>query len=148
VKFLIDECLSPALADLARQHGFIESTHVSQRKRAATSDRQLTRCILAGDWTFVTRHARDFRGSPARPGNKGPYRIAELHAGLVCINGPTGMDLDMQIEAFIAILDVLEAAADGPDLTNQVLEATVENEAAPDIILRRYHLPAGEDAGD
>jgi hypothetical protein len=143
MKFLIDQCLSPELADLARRRGFIESTHVSQRKRAATSDLQLMSYILAGDWTFVTRNARDFRGSPIKPGRKGHYRAAELHAGLICINGPNGMDLDIQLEAFAAVLDSLEVAE--PDLTNQVFEATIESETASDIILRRYDLPATDD---
>ena len=62
-----------------------------------------------------------------------------MHAGLVCIDGPDGMDLDMHIEAFLAVLDALERE---PDLVNQVLEATIERDGAPDIELRRYDLPA------
>jgi predicted nuclease of predicted toxin-antitoxin system len=68
VKFLIDQCLSPELAELARQRGYIGSAHVSQRNRAAAKDWQLMPYILAGDWTFVTRNSRDFRGSPSKPG--------------------------------------------------------------------------------
>jgi len=49
VKFLIDECLSPELAELARQRGYVESVHVNQRNRAAAKDQQLMRYILAGD---------------------------------------------------------------------------------------------------
>jgi hypothetical protein len=142
MKFLIDNCLSPELADLARQRGYIESVHVSHRNRSDAEDRQLMPYILAGDWTFVTRNSRDFRGSSSDPGKKGQYRRAEPHAGLVCVNGPIGMDLDMRLEAFCAVLDALGADSPEPDLTNQVLEATVESQAAPDIVLRRYDLPS------
>ena len=141
MKFLIDQCLSPELADLARQRGYIESAHVGQRNRSGAKDWQLMPYILEGDWTFVTRNSRDFRGSSSNPGRKGQYKGADLHAGLVCLNGPNGMDLDMQLEAFSVVLDALDADSPAPDLTNQVLEATVESDAAPDVILRRYDLP-------
>lgn len=58
-----------------------------------------------------------------------------LHAGLVCLNGPEGMDLDMQIELFEQALDELEGDA---DLVNQVLEITWEENA---LDIRRYRLP-------
>jgi hypothetical protein len=47
------------------------------------------------------------------------------HAGLICLNGPPGMDLDMQAELFRQALDELAFA---PDLVNQVLEVTLEDE--------------------
>jgi len=95
--------------------------------------------ILAGDWTFVTRNAKDFRGSASEPGRKGQYRGTALHAGLICINGPIGMDIDIQLEAFSAVLDFLDTQRPAPDLTNQVLEATIECDA---VILRRHDLPS------
>ena len=39
VKFLIDECLSPALAALARQRGYLEPTHVTWLGMASRKDR-------------------------------------------------------------------------------------------------------------
>jgi hypothetical protein len=39
------------------------------------------------------------------PGSKGEYRKAMIHAGLICLNGPVGMDLDMQIKLFETALD-------------------------------------------
>jgi len=89
----------------------------------------------------VTRDARHFRGSSSKPGGKGHYKGVDLHAGLVCVNGPNGMDLNMQLEAFSAVLDALAADSPAPDLTNQVFEATIENDKAPEVILRRYDLP-------
>jgi hypothetical protein len=60
-----------------------------------------------------------------------------LHAGLICINGPVGMDLDLQLELFTAALDELDQ--DG-DLVNQVLEVTLLD-ANDEVDLVRYRLP-------
>jgi hypothetical protein len=59
-----------------------------------------------------------------------------IHAGLICLNGPAGMDLDMQIELFEQALDLLEA---GADLVNQVVEITMDDYG---LHIRRYHLPS------
>jgi len=60
-----------------------------------------------------------------------------IHAGLVCLNGPDGMDLDAQIEMFEQVLDEL---ADDADLVNQVLEITLED--GEEFHILRYRLPA------
>lgn len=58
-----------------------------------------------------------------------------IHAGLVCLNGPPGMDLDMQIELFeMALIEL-----DDDDLVNQVLEVTLEDEETFRVV--RYALP-------
>jgi hypothetical protein len=62
----------------------------------------------------------------------------ELHAGLVCLNGPPGMDLDLQLDLFEAALE--ELARDG-DLVNHVLEVTAQSAAVAEFQLRRYPLP-------
>ena len=94
--------------------------------------------ILDGDWTFVTKNSIDFRGPVAAPGSNGQYADVAIHAGLVCLNGPPSMDLDMQIELFDQALDELAANA---DLVNQVFEITMEDEA---IRILRYRLPDNE----
>jgi hypothetical protein len=138
MKFLIDECLSPELTVLARDRGYPESSHVVWIGKAGAKDWQLLPIILAGDWTFVTRNAFDFRGPPHAPGSKGQYRGTELHAGLICLNGPAGMDIDMQLELFEIALD--ELAGKG-DPANEVLEVTLEKDSETEIIIRRYPLP-------
>lgn len=52
VKFLIDECLSLDLVAIARDHGFVESSHVVWMGKAGSKDGELKPFILAGDWTF------------------------------------------------------------------------------------------------
>jgi hypothetical protein len=138
MKFLVDECLSPELVKLAHAKGHGESSHVVWLGRAGLKDWELKPVILDGDWTFVTRNSVDFRGPADAPGARGQYAGVEIHAGLVCLNGPSGMDLDMQLEFFAQALDELEADS---DLVNQVLEITFEEHA---LAVRRYRLPDGD----
>ena len=100
-------------------------------------DWQLKQVILDGDWTFVTKNTVDFRGPKDVPGSRGQYANVAIHAGLICLNGPPGMDLDLQLELFEVALDELDR---DDDLLNQVLEVSLED---PDeeIEIRRYRLP-------
>ena len=135
MKFLVDECLSPELTKLAHAKGHGEASHIVWLGCAGRKDWELKPIILAGDWTFVTKNSVDFRGPAERPGTKGQYADVALHAGLICLNGPPGMDLDMQAELFEQALDELEANI---DLVNQVLEITWGEDA---LDVRRYRLP-------
>ena len=106
--------------------------------KSGAKDWELLPVILAGDWTFVTRNSVDFRGPAGAPGSKGEYRKAPIHAGLICLNGPVGMDLDLQLALFEAAIGSL---SDGEDLINQVLEATLDDVDAAEIRIVRYALP-------
>ena len=141
MKFLVDECLSPELTRLAHARGHGESSHVVWLGRTGLKDWELKPIILDKDWTFVTKNSVDFRGPAERSGSKGQYADVWLHAGLVCLNGPPGMNLDMQLEIVELALDELEADT---DLVNQVLEITWEED---DLRIRRYQpyqLPAAD----
>lgn len=135
MKYLIDECLSPELAKMAIEKGHGETSHVVWMKLGGLKDWELKPIILEGDWTFVTKNSVDFRGSKDKPGTKGQYADVAIHAGLICLNGPPGMDLDMQIELFEQALIELD---NNDDLVNQVLEISVEDE---DLHVLRYALP-------
>ncbi|CAM5614978.1 hypothetical protein ATER59S_05765 [Aquamicrobium terrae] len=137
MKFLIDECLSPELAKIAIDNNHGETSHIVWLGLAGYKDWELTPIILNGDWTFVTKNSVDFRGPRDKPGTKGQYAGVAIHAGLVCLNGPPGMDLDMQIELFEQALGELDA---DPDLVNQVLEITLDDD--DDLRVLRYALPA------
>ena len=108
MKHLVDECLSPELVQRAIDWGYVESVHVTRRGMTGYKDWQLLPEILKGGWTFVTKNSVDFRGPKDRPGSKGRFAGVGLHAGLICLNGPEGMDLDMQLELFQVVLDELE----------------------------------------
>ena len=137
MKLLIDECLSTELTKRAQERGHDEASHVTWIGKRGWKDWQLKKVILDGDWTFVTKNSIDFRGSADAPGSQGQYSDVAIHAGLICLNGPPGMDLDLQLELFEVALDELDR--DG-DLLNQVLEVNLED---PDeeIEIRRYQLP-------
>ena len=135
MKLLIDECLSPVLAKRARERGHPGSSHVLWIGAAGAKDWHLLPLIIDGDWTFVTANAIDFRGPAAAPGSRGQYERVTLHARLICLNGPVGLDRDGQCALFDHALDAL--AADD-DLVNQVLEVTMHDTA---ITITRYALP-------
>jgi predicted nuclease of predicted toxin-antitoxin system len=138
MKFLVDECLSPELSKHAHTRGYGESSHVVWLGHSGLKDWELKPIIIDNDWTFVTRNSIDFRGLAASPGTKGQYADVAIHAGLVCLNGPPGMDLEMQLELFNQALEELESNA---DLVNQVLEITMEDD---EVHIRRYDLPKAE----
>ena len=86
----------------------------------------------------MTRNTDDFRGPREAPGSKGQYSNVSIHAGLICLNASTGMNLAVQRELFSEVLDELETDS---DLTNQILEVTLEDEDAG-IQVERYRYPA------
>lgn len=137
-KILIDENLSPSLAADAQQKGFVCS-HVNHLGMTGTKDWQLKRVILEGDWTFVTNNSADFRGPANQPGSSGEYADVRLHAGLVCIDAPFGLNMDLQKQIFGLILE--ELAKNG-ELTNQVLQVDVRKDGR--VQLERVALPAEE----
>lgn len=139
MKLLIDECLSEELAKHARDRGHLEASHVRWIGKGGAKDWELIPVIVEGDWVFVTKNSVDFRGPADALGTAGEYAQLDLHAGLVCLNGPVGMDLDLQLELFEVALDDLEAM---PNLVNQVIEVTLKSGAAEDIQVIRYELPA------
>ncbi len=106
--------------------------------KSGWKDWELKRLLLTEDWVLVTRNSGDFRGPRETPGSKGQYSNVLLHAGLICLNAPAGMDLALQRELFAEVLDELDT--DG-DLTNQILEVTLEDGEAA-IQVERYGCPA------
>ena len=99
-KLLVDENLSPSLVGLATDKGFVCS-HVNHLGLTGQKDWQLKTTILDGDWTFITNNGVDFRGSAKKPGSQGVYADVPLHAGLVCVDAPGGLDLPPNSHPFI-----------------------------------------------
>src|ERR1700739_4291676 len=135
LKFLIDECLSPELAQLARNRGYHESFHVSWLGKAGWKDWELKDLILEQDWTFVTRNSGDFRGSASQPGSRGQYADVPIHAGLICINGPDRMAAENEVALFGIVLDEVGLT----EMVNQAIEITLGAETAYELV--RYALP-------
>ena len=124
MRFLIDECLHPTLADVAHGVGH-EAHHVNFLGLASTKDHDLMPRILEGDFVFVTNNAADFRRL---------YQAQAIHAGLVIIvpQAPPAQ----QRALFLAAMEEI-----GPDngLINEALEVLIDGE---EVIFNRYEWPA------
>jgi predicted nuclease of predicted toxin-antitoxin system len=124
LRFLIDECLHPTLADVAHGAGH-EAHHVNFLGLASTKDHDLMPRILEGDFVFVTNNAADFRRL---------YQAQAIHAGLVIIvpqAPPT-----QQRALFLAAME--EIGSDN-GLINEALEVLIDGD---EVIFNRYEWPA------
>lgn len=123
IQFLVDECLSPALLDVAQRFGY-NAYHVTRRGWSALEDPQLLARVLAEDLTFVTNNWRDFHALLGR---------TEVHPGIIVIL--PNVRRERQVELFTRALDVLHEEDPPADLINTVLE--VEEDGS----VRIYEYP-------
>ena len=120
MRILIDECLSPALVEVAHDAGF-EAYHVAHRGWSRLKDTALVKRAVEGGLTFMTNNRDDFVDL---------VKKVDLHAGLIVI--VPNVPRDRQKALFrIALL----AAATLPDTTNTVIEID------EDGVARAYELP-------
>lgn len=139
-KFLIDECLSPELVDVALMAGHFESSCVRNRGWLGLKDHELIEKVVAEDFTLVTHNATDFRGEgPGKLG--GEHAKQPIHAGLVCIDSEHGLDLDRQRELFAIAVE--EATKEG-DLVNKALEVFEYCDGSVEVEV--YDIPEDEAA--
>lgn len=138
MKFLIDECLSIALARMAVAAGHAESAHVAHRGLTGWPDHRLMQVVLDDDWTLVTRNSDDFRPRPGSASQAPCYLGQPLHAGLVCLNLPTGSGRAEQMAYFEVALGQIGVPG---DLVNKVLEIDPETKDGAKVIARLYDFP-------
>lgn len=113
MKFLIDECLSPTLATIARNRGFPQSTHVTWLGLRSRQDWALVRQAVRDGYVLVTNDTADFMSLIARE---------PRHPGLICMNVAHGlMRLDVQAKLFEHALTRLTDV----ELAGQILEITL-----------------------
>ena len=134
-RFLIDECLTPELVQMAVDTGHVESTRLRNRGLAGTKDWKLIEHVVAGDFTLVTHNSVDFRGSaPGQLG--GAHAKQSLHAGLVCLNSVYVLDLQRQRDLFQVAFQEL-AVID--HLVNKALEIFEQEDGAIEVVI--YDIP-------
>jgi predicted nuclease of predicted toxin-antitoxin system len=134
-RFLVDECLSPELVQMADKAGHVESTCVRDRGLSGTKDWKLIEHVVAGDFTLVTHNSVDFRGGgPVKLG--GEHAKQPIHAGLVCLNSVHTLDLQRQLDLFQIALDELGAL---DDLVNQALEVFEQEDGSVEVVI--YDIP-------
>ena len=114
MKFLIDECLSPRLATIAREHGYPQSTHVTWLGLGARQDWALVRRAVADGYVLVTNDRVDFTAL---------MEHEQEHPGLVCVTVAHGLNsLDVQTRLFQhALIRLAEE-----DLTGRILEIALQ----------------------
>jgi predicted nuclease of predicted toxin-antitoxin system len=125
MRFLIDECLSPALVSTVIEAGF-ECTCVRDRGLLGAKDPWLMKFLIKEEFTLVTENADDFRAL---------FGQVALHAGLVCLGAPI-MTLETQRELLKIALQAIN------DPVNQVLEVVKDEHG--EITVSRYEHPASE----
>jgi hypothetical protein len=123
-RFLIDENLSPALVEPARQRGF-EAMHVNHLGLRTETDWELLKVIAEHDWILVTNNAIEFRGR---------YRDLELHPGVIFLL-PAVRRPD-QVRLFEAALDHVRS---DPDMTNRAFDVSFDQNRTP--VVSVYDLP-------
>jgi predicted nuclease of predicted toxin-antitoxin system len=129
-KFLIDECLSPTLVQLARERGHGESTHVNWLGLRSRKDWSLLRRAVDAGYVLVTNNTTDFTPMVSRE---------TVHPGLVCLSiAPGLMSLDVQRRLFALALDRLGEA----EPINEVLQITLLADWS--VRVDRYDLPPGK----
>jgi predicted nuclease of predicted toxin-antitoxin system len=111
VRFLIDECLSVTLVQVANAAGY-EAYHVNYLGKTGSEDYELCRLILREEYTFVTNNARDFRSLMAE---------TDLHPGVVIIL-PSVVSA-IQRALFQSVLDKLGPV---PNLINRIVEVDLD----------------------
>ena len=130
MKFLIDECLSPALARLAHERGHGESTHITWLGLRSRKDWSIVRRAVDAGYVLVTNNTTDFTSLVGRE---------SVHAGLVCLDVAPGlMSLDVQGRLFALALDHLGDT----EPINEVLQVTLQADRS--VRIERYDLPSGK----
>lgn len=107
-KFLIDECLSPELTDIAKAEYGVFATYVPwigkpPRNQPSWKDPDIVDRIAETDFVFVTNNRRDFVGKYYR-------RRLEIHNGLVIILQRA--NLDQEKAMFRAAMDFIVGLGD------------------------------------
>ena len=125
MRFLIDECLSPALVREAQRSGS-EAYHLAHLGRAGAKDAEVVALALARDMILVTNNASDFRRL---------YAAEEIHPGLVILVPNANRETQLRLlEAALARLRTSRG------LVNRALDVDVYGDS---IKFDEYELSRG-----
>ena len=122
MKFLIDENLSPDLADLV-DDAVHQCVPVKYRNLDGKDDDEIMEKVLAEDWTLVTNNSKHFQPLPGRKSMGRRYQGVELHAGLICLNTPPNMPkgIGREIQKTYFRAAIQNIPGDPPDMTNKIM---------------------------
>ena len=109
IQFLVDECLSPALVQVAVRYGY-NAYHVTHRGWPSREDSFLLHRLLEENLTLVTNNWKDFRPMLDR---------AEIHPGAIVL---PNVPLQDQVWCFDLALRAIQASSPPLDMVNTVIE--------------------------
>jgi predicted nuclease of predicted toxin-antitoxin system len=107
VWFLIDECLTPNLAGLAKDWGY-DGEHVTEIELGRSPDSLLAAFAVGREAVLVTNNARDFRRI---------YKRLPFHPGLIIILPSVPADVQMRL-----FERVVRYVSEQPEPVNQLIE--------------------------
>ena len=122
MQFLIDECLTPRLVEVANRFGYV-AYHVQYRDWKSTDDHVLLGFLRDESLTLVTNNWRDFEPM---------LRREEIHAGAIVIPNVARAE---QIAAMERALLAIQAVDPPLDMINTVVEVEPSGE------VRIYQMP-------
>lgn len=120
-KFLIDECLSPKLADTAHEHGFPDTTHVNWLGLEGQPDWRLVQRAIHDGYVLVTSNRTDFTRLMAQEPS---------HPGLVCVDiAHEQNSREVQRSLFARALEQIGTW----DFVGQIFEVTLNDAGTAEI---------------
>jgi predicted nuclease of predicted toxin-antitoxin system len=124
MRFLIDECLTIDLVQIAARAGH-QAQHVAHLGKAGWKDGNVARYAADEDFVLVTNNAGDFRKL---------YAAHAIHPGLVIIIPNVNRAVQQQL--FSAAIEELAVLG---DLVNRVLEVDLDGD---EVTFALYDVPA------
>jgi predicted nuclease of predicted toxin-antitoxin system len=127
VKLLIDEDLSPKVAQDLRERRGADAVHLRDRGKLGLSDTQVLDYALAEERVVVTANVKDFQRL---------VEGTELHAGIVLVLDGNLLRHE-QISLIDKVLDILtKELAEGRDMVNRVLQISAREDHQHELVVR------------
>jgi predicted nuclease of predicted toxin-antitoxin system len=119
MKFLLDEDISPRVAERLRIDGRLDVIHVRDRGLLGKSDPVILQRAYDEDRILVTANVKDFQRLA---------RACELHPGIVLFLGGS-LSRDEQLALmYKAVAELEQELLEGRDMMNRVLEIATNGE--------------------
>jgi predicted nuclease of predicted toxin-antitoxin system len=112
VKLLLDENLSPKVAEALTRDDGLDACHIRDRGLLGATDPEVLERAFGEDRIFVTKNVGDFEKLA---------RARELHAGIVLIEQG-----DLTREEQLGLMRRIAAELEGTDLVNRVLRVGLD----------------------
>lgn len=130
MRFLVDEDLSPKIAEWIRTEAGLDAVHVRDRGLLGEPDHVVLEYAYQEDRILITANVKDFQRLA---------RARELHPGIVLfLNG--ALSREEQWEVMLIVMEILRQESDEDrDMVNRVLEIEFGGE------FELYDLPSGTD---